>query len=211
MIAAGACAIGATYLHVPALHYVAKPLATFACLMIAFGAVPARSSRYQRGVVVALALGLVGDVLLMLPSEALFPIGLGLFLVGHLAYLWAMTDGVRLFARLQPAIYLALIVALLLATLLRAVEPTLRGPVALYMIVLATMAAQARVRALVQPTDAGARLAATGAMLFMVSDALMGVERFVAPFPLASVAILATYWGAQWSLASSVQARASAP
>ena len=43
-------------------------------------------------------------------------------------------------------------------------------------------------------------------MLFMVSDALMGVERFVAPFPLASIAILATYWGAQWSLASSVQA-----
>ncbi len=206
VVAAAVCAIGAGYLHVPALHYVAKPLATVACLMIALGAAPARSPRYQRGVVLALALGLVGDVLLMLPDESLFPFGLGAFLVGHFAYLWAMTDGVRLLARIQPAIYLGLIVALLLATLLKAVEPALRAPVAVYMVVLATMAAQARVRALVQPDDRGARLAATGGMLFMVSDALLGVERFVAPFPLASVAILATYWGAQWALASSVQA-----
>jgi uncharacterized membrane protein YhhN len=211
VVGAAACAIGAVYLKLPGLHYAAKPLATLACVMIAVGARPPRSARYQRGVIAALVLGTVGDVLLMLPDEALFPLGLGAFLVGHVAYLWAMTDGVRLFARLQPVFYLGLIVALLLATLLKAVEPALRAPVALYMIVLASMAAQARVRALVQPADAGAKLAATGGMLFMVSDALLGVERFVAPFPLASVAILATYWGAQWALAQSVTAGSATP
>ncbi len=204
--AAAACAIGAVYLHVPWLHFLAKPAATLACLAIALQAAPPRSVRYQRGVVLALVLGTLGDVLLMLPDEALFPYGLGAFLVGHLAYLWAMTDGVRLFARVQLALYLGLLVSLLLVTLLRAVEPALRIPVAVYMIILATMAAQARVRALVAPRDAGARVAATGAMLFMVSDALLGVERFVAPFPLATLAILATYWGAQWALARSVAA-----
>lgn len=210
VVAAAACAIGATWLHLPWLHYLAKPLATLGCLMIAWGAAPPRSARYRRGVLVALALGLGGDVLLMLPDEALFPAGLGLFLLGHLAYLFAMTDGVRLLARIQPAVVIGLLVTLLLATLLKAVEPALRVPVATYMIVLGLMAAQARVRAMVLP-DAGTRLAALGATLFMVSDALLGVERFVTPFPLANVAILATYWGAQWALAQSVQAPPALP
>ncbi|MBI3792274.1 MAG: lysoplasmalogenase [Gemmatimonadetes bacterium] len=204
VLAAAIVAIGATLLKLPWLHYVAKPTATLACLWLAATATPGRSPRYRRGIVAGLALGTLGDILLMIPDERLFPLGLGSFLVGHLAYLWAMTDGVAFLARKQPVVVIGALLALLLGTLLRAVEPGLRGPVALYMIVLGTMAMQARVRVMVAP-DAGARLAAIGATLFMVSDTLLGVERFVMPFPLATVAILATYWGAQWCLARSVE------
>ena len=203
MIAAAACAIGATYVGLPWLHYVAKPAATVACLLIALQATAPRSVRYQRGVAAALVLGTIGDVLLMLPDASLFPLGLGSFLVGHLAYLWAMTDGVRLFERPAPAIYFGFVSALLLSILLRSIEPSLRGPVIGYVVVLASMAAQARVRALVRP-DRGAQLAATGGTLFVLSDALLAIERFVTPFPLAQLLILVSYWGAQWSLASSV-------
>ncbi len=205
LLVAAACAIGAEYVNAPWLHFVAKPAATLACVLLAAGARPARSSRYQRGVVIALLFGLAGDVLLMLPNEALFPAGLGVFLIGHFAYLWAFTDGVKFFERPAPAVYFGLVAGLLLIVLLRSVEGPLRAPLVAYVLVLATMAAQARVRALVRP-DAGARLAAVGATLFVLSDALLGIERFVTPFPLAHVAILVTYWGAQWALASSVRA-----
>lgn len=202
VLAAAVLAIGAKLLHLPGLHYVAKPAATLACVAVAL-AFPARSARYQRGVVAGLLLGTVGDVLLMLPDEGLFRLGLGAFLVGHVAYLWAMTDGVRLLARWQPALVVGVLLALLLGTLLRAVEPALRIPVAVYMVTLGTMAAQARVRALVAP-DAGHRWGAIGATLFMVSDALLGVDRFVMAVPFGTVWILATYWGAQWGIARSV-------
>ena len=205
LLVAAACAIGAVYVSAPWLHFVAKPVATLACVLLAVGATPARSSRYQRGVVVALLFGLAGDVLLMLPNEALFPAGLGVFLIGHFAYLWAFTDGVRLFEKPAPALYFGLVAGLLLTVLLRSVEGPLKAPLVAYVVVLATMAAQARVHALVRP-DTGARLAAAGATLFVLSDALLGIERFVTPFPLAHPAILITYWGAQWSLASSVRA-----
>lgn len=208
LLVAAAGAIGAEYANAPWLHFVSKPLATLACVMIAAGALPPRSVRYQRGVVVALLFGLAGDVLLMLPNEALFPAGLGVFLIGHFAYLWAFTDGVRLFEKPAPALYFGLVAGVLLTVLLRSVEGPLQAPLVAYVVVLATMAAQARVRALVRP-DTGARLAATGATLFVLSDALLGIERFVTPFPLAHPAILVTYWGAQWALASSVRTAAS--
>jgi hypothetical protein len=40
-----------------------------------------------------------------------------------------------------------------------------------------------------------------GGLLFMISDALLGINAFVNPIPFASILILTTYWGAITSLA----------
>lgn len=209
LVVAAAVAIGASMADLAIVHYIAKPVATVLCIAIALTATPAVSVRYRRGIATGLAFGLAGDIWLMLPGPGHFAIGLGAFLVGHIAYLVALTDGARLFSRLRPVLWLALIGGALCVVLIPKVEPSLRVPVAIYAAVLCAMAAQARVRAAIAGTP-GSQLAAAGATLFVVSDAALSINRFVAPFPWSAVAILSTYWMAQWALATSVRASAAA-
>jgi alkylglycerol monooxygenase len=72
----------------------------------------------------------------------------------------------------------------------------LRLPVAAYVVVIALMAAQAIGRA---RTLGGtpAWTVAAGAALFMVSDSLLAINRFVTPLPLAQLGVLGTYYAAQ--------------
>ena len=75
-------------------------------------------------------------------------------------------------------------------------EPGLKVAVLVYVGVIALMAAQAMGRATVL-RDARAWGVAVGAVVFMLSDALIAVNRFVQPLPLAPLWILASYYLAQ--------------
>jgi uncharacterized membrane protein YhhN len=75
-------------------------------------------------------------------------------------------------------------------------------PVVLYVLALASMAAQAAVLWRAAPADAAARRLALGGALFLASDALLATNRFAGPLPLASLWVLATYWSAQVCIAS---------
>ena len=139
---------------------------------------------------VALVLGLAGDVFLLGDSDTRFRLGLGAFLAGHLALVVAFT---RL--GLDPASWAWLAwVALgtcLLAT--RRVVPAtfLRGgqalalPVALYTVAIGAM--------VIVAFDTGEPLVAVGAVVFAASDSVLAVDRFVAPRPWAPVAVMVTY------------------
>lgn len=160
------------------LEWIAKP-ATLALLLLWAAAGPAPSW----ALLAALTCSLLGDVYLMLPAN-LFAAGLGAFLLGHLGYIAALDA--PLVARLA---WFAAVVALsapLTLRLIRGVShPLLRGAVASYMLVIAFMVASA--------LASGDRIAALGAVLFMISDAMIAWRRFVAPFPGARVAIHVTY------------------
>jgi uncharacterized membrane protein YhhN len=85
------------------------------------------------------------------------------------------------------------------------VPPPLRLPVLAYVLCLASMAAQSAVVALVSRGTAEQRrgaVLALGGALFLASDALLATNRFAAPLPLSGLWILATYWLAQWCIAS---------
>jgi uncharacterized membrane protein YhhN len=72
----------------------------------------------------------------------------------------------------------------------------LKVAVAAYVSVIALMAAQAIGRATVQ-RDAASTAVAIGACVFMLSDSLIAINRFVQPLPLASLWVLSTYYLAQ--------------
>ncbi len=75
----------------------------------------------------------------------------------------------------------------------------LRIPVAVYVLVIALMAAQALGRwKQLQTPDA--RTVALGACLFMLSDALLALDRFVQPLPVAIFWVLITYYAAQFCI-----------
>ena len=167
----------------------AKP-ATLVALIATAAALGATDSTPGRWLLVALAFGLVGDVMLLSDTTTRFQAGLASFLVGHLAYLvcfvtlgtdnaaWALPGGLLTVAALTTA-------RGVLPATHRSDGPALSVPVGFYMTVIATMSVLAWVT--------GEWLIALGASVFVASDTILAVNRFVRPLDWARVAIMVTY------------------
>lgn len=212
--ASAAIAILASIDALPApLVFAFKPLTTLLILAFAWPR-GADAPKQRRFICIGLILSLIGDVFLMWPKAGFLP-GLVAFLLAHLAYIAAFTVPVRLAARPLVFIGYAALALLILTQLWPGIPGALRAPVVAYVVCLATMAAQAlvwwRSSAANGAGDAPlARWAALGGVLFMASDSLLAINKFAVALPLASVWILATYWLAQWCIASALR-RATSP
>ena len=188
--------------------FMTKPLTTL-LLIVHAARRGADEPAARRWILAGLVLSLLGDVALLWPKEGFLP-GLIAFLLAHLAYLVAFHGRVRFAARWQPFALYALIAALVLTVLWPGVPAALRVPVLLYVVCLASMAAQAAVVWRVLRGSAGERLAWSGAIggaLFLLSDALLAANKFATPLPAASLWVLGSYWAAQWCIAGSLRAR----
>lgn len=185
------------------LVYIAKPLTVTLLLVLVLTAtaVPA-TPRYHAAIAIGLACSIAGDVFLMLPGDRFLP-GVASFLLAHLAYLVAFTAGTAFGSPVLLVPY-ALLGAVTLAAIWRGLG-TMKVPVIVYMAVIVAMAWQAMTRMAMVGTT-GAVLAAQGATLFVVSDAVLAVNRFRKPIAGAQAMIHATYYGAQILIAWSVLA-----
>ena len=185
-----------------------KPLTTLLVIAHAWRRGQPGDAR-RRALLAGLSLSLLGDVALLWPQQGFLP-GLVAFLLAHLAYLWAFTRGVRLAAWAPAFVGYALLAAGVLWLLWPGVPAPLRALVVAYVLCLAAMAAQTACwwRARRGSAQAGLALgAALGGLLFLTSDALLATDRFHTPLPLSALWILATYWAAQWLIASSLPPR----
>jgi uncharacterized membrane protein YhhN len=198
-----------------ALHWACKPLATLAIFLAAWRAAPPVSATYRRFVLVAIAFCLLGDVLLMLPMDLFVP-GLVSFLLAHACFIAALRSDVRFAARWWPWLACLAFGAGMAVLLWPGMAPAMRGPVLLYVGVLATMAGQAVGRAIWLRAQRDARAASAsyagiGALLFMASDGLLAWDRFRTPLAWSALYILATYYAALWLIARSVERGPVAP
>ena len=167
----------------------AKPLVLSSLLVVAV-VLGATSSTAGVWLLVALVFGLLGDVALLSDSLPRFRAGVAAFLVGHLAY-------VACFASLglpMPAwswAGLVVLAAALFATrgvvpaTQRLEGPALSVPVAVYSVVIGAM--------LLCAWFTGVPLVALGASVFVVSDAVLSIDRFVRPIPHARLILMVTY------------------
>ena len=191
------------------LHWAGKPLATALIFVLAWRAQPAQSLRYRRWILAGIACSLCGDVFLMLPGDLFVP-GLVAFLCGHACFIAGFLGDSRFAARPLPLLACLVYGAVNLALLWGSIDTALRAPVIVYVVVLACMGGQALVRAQVfaRRRDAQAptaRLAALGALTFMLSDSLLAWDRFDGPLPWSSLWVLSSYYLAMWWIARSVQ------
>jgi len=197
-----AIANGAWALDHRALLFVFKPLTTLLILAHAWprgGDAPAA----RRYVLAGLWFSLVGDVALLWPQQGFVP-GLVAFLIAHALYIVAFTREHRFAAQPAALAGYAFIAGTILAFLWGHIPSGLRIPVAGYVLALTAMAAQAAVVGLLARGEdqRRARGLMLGGALFMASDTVLAVNRFALPVPAAGLWIPATYWGAQWLIAS---------
>jgi len=124
---------------------------------------------------------------------------LGMFLLGHVAYLVALWPTRRRSLAWGPAGIAYAIVGLIAGAIIAIGAGPLALPVVLYALVIAAVAAFAAI-------DVPGLF---GGLLFMVSDLVLGLGLFVLeiPDPLRSIVVLSTYVGAQALLAVSLQQR----
>jgi sterol desaturase/sphingolipid hydroxylase (fatty acid hydroxylase superfamily)/uncharacterized membrane protein YhhN len=192
------------------LYFVFKPLT----MLIAITYVAMRANktggvaRFDVLLMAALAASLVGDVFLMLPGNYFIP-GLAAFLVGHLFYIKLFRQGQSWFPSRLAVVATLGYGAAIYAWLWSGLHgPVLTVAVAAYVSVIALMTAQAIGRATAQ-RDAASTAVALGACVFMLSDSLIAIDRFVQALPQARLWVLSSYYLAQILIAHN--ARRSSP
>ena len=173
------------------LFYLLKPLTTLLIMGIAAQAAP---GDLRTLMLVALGLSLLGDICLMFSGNVWFMAGLSSFLLAHLAFIPALLHGVPL-----PTLPLWSLVVVVwglafFAWLLPKTGP-LKIAVVIYGTVLMAMTLSAIARWHALPGIASA-WAATGAVLFVISDSSLSVYQFNGRYEGAQAIILSTYWSA---------------
>lgn len=162
-------------------------------------------NRFHSMIIIALIFSWIGDITLQLTQfqESFFLVGLGSFLITQLIYMVAffITPGKNtLFFR---KIYLLIPVALYgwgILWLLSAGLGDMKLPVTVYTVVILSMLLAA-VNREKKVNRQSFLLVLAGAILFVLSDSMIAINKFSQPFELARIAILSSYFTAQYLIA----------
>ena len=201
-------ALGSAIMHIraeylgPQYHiYLFKPLTMVFILFIAISRARKNPVFYAYAIIGGLLCSMAGDMFLMLPSDQFIP-GLVSFLVAHLFYIGAFTRGRRFrfpVWSLLPFVVYGIVIFIVLSPGLEA----MKLPVVAYIVVILVMGWQAWER-WDETAQRLALLAFFGAVLFIISDSVLAVNRFRQPFEMARALTLSTYFAAQWMIAFSI-------
>lgn len=203
-VAALAANLLAITLPSPVLIYFSKPLIVISLFLYA-SSMSEGNRLIRQKLLPALAFSWLGDVFLMFETNnpIFFMLGLGSFLLAHIFYILYFR-GIRKMQANPPKLQflVVLLAGIYIVTLLRTLYPglgDLKIPVILYAVVLGGMLISA-FQAFPRPASPEARIAMAGAILFIVSDSLLAINRFYASIPQAGLLIMLSYGMAQAAL-----------
>ncbi|WP_051275539.1 lysoplasmalogenase [Aestuariibacter salexigens] len=159
-------------------------------------------SPYRRWLCAAVLLSALGDIFLAssLPHQFIF--GLASFLLTHLAYCMIFIKLAK--GRQWPTIkvvFLTLYLIILLTILIPAAG-ALAVPVSVYALTICVMGALA--------IKTQHSMLGFGALTFVLSDTVIGINKFVLSIPMADIAIMSSYYLAQLILVLTLTRHASA-
>ena len=168
-------------------------------------------------VILAIVFSLAGDVSLMFDSldPTYFMVGLVSFLISHIFYIVAYrqhqndddTDALHGIQKLRAAFPIVLagtgLVVILYPTL-----GDLKFPVMIYALVLVVMVLNGLFR-LGRTSNKSFMLVLIGAMLFMVSDSLLAINKFFTPLSHSGLLVMSTYISAQFMIIEGLLAHSS--
>ena len=133
----------------------------------------------------------------MFKGEKYFMFGLGSFLITHLFYIFVFSRN-RLKVNILARISFLLFSGIMLFVLQHNINGTLIIPIIIYMITITIMAISASER---DTNSQSYRLVLMGAILFVFSDTLIAVDKFVLPIAFPTFLIMGTYIFAQYLIA----------
>jgi uncharacterized membrane protein YhhN len=188
------------------LQYFSKP-SLMLILLVYFGVNTRKiASSLKYPIIFALVFSWLGDVLLLIDKQtkSFFIYGLGAFLGAHLCYIfyfWKIrrANGIE---KLPNALIYAAIAAysLSLFAILAPHVKNLLIPIGVYALVISTMLGTSLAAFDFGKQNFG-KMSVLGTLLFIVSDSILAINRFAAPFEYAPVFVMLTYAVAQLLIA----------
>ena len=185
------------------LRQISKPCIAIS-LMLLLASETALKGRFHKRVFAGLIFGLAGDIFLMFASgnESYFLWGLFSFLIGHICYTSAFYLDFKSAPELDKrgariAIGTCAILVIGFYLYLRPYLGHMKLPVMIYMLVISMMVMMACFRNL-RVNAISFNLILTGAILFMISDAILAYNKFVQPFSTGQIIIMSSYMAAQY-------------
>lgn len=187
-----------TAAELPILHYFTKP-ALLLALMIFYAIQSPHITLNQRNITFgALGASLLGDILLMFveQSQHFFTAGLVAFLIAHLLYIIIFLKTRH--QSKKPWLFSGILVIYgsSLFYLLKDHLGMMLLPVFFYMLVILTMATSAFLRK-GSVKEWSYNFVLLGAILFLISDSLLAVNKFYTPLAYSNISIMFTYAFAQ--------------
>lgn len=182
------------------LDYVIKPVIVIWLMLYFLSQTVSVNSRLKKWILAGLFFSWTGDVLLMFQqnNSLFFLLGLSAFLIAHIFYI-LFFNMVRSNENVRGNGWLLLIVMVYYFSLITLLYPHLGGmklPVLVYGIVISCMFMLAMHMLFIKNKTAGKWMMA-GALLFVISDSLLAVNKFYQPFAIAGVVIMLSYGLAQ--------------
>lgn len=169
-------------------------------LIIALAAttLPLVSKKYKRIIIAGLFICMIADGVIYW-----FMAGLVTFFIGHLFYIYAFKQAIRKKIPIWVAALLLLYgaaMAIVIAGSQFKIGHVLLGvAIIAYIIVILTMGWMA--------IRTGFPLAIAGAVLFIFSDSVLAIDRFVIDIPYRDAFVMVTYYAAQFLIALSIGSR----
>ena len=183
------------------IHYFTKPLIVLSLLIFFFTQNQLINKTIKTLMILALVFSLIGDVALLFDAinPNYFIIGLASFLLAHVMYVLVFLKQRNKNKNPLGFIILMLGYAALLFYVLNDGLGDLLIPVVVYMIVILSMSTSAYLRQKLNNTISY-NWVFIGAILFMLSDSILALDKFYQPLPLSSISIMLTYALAQYCI-----------
>lgn len=189
----------------PILSNLTKVLLMPALVLMLFFSQSDRNTNLFMSMVAALFFSWLGDIFLIYQTvtDSFFLLGLGSFLFAHICYIISFR-----MARMEPLgilkfryqVLVMVILLLYITVLLMKIGFGLGSyliPVIIYAVAISTMLFLSFIR-LKSTTGRSFILVFTGAILFVLSDSLIAINKFATPIVSAGVWIMLTYGAAQY-------------
>lgn len=182
------------------LQHISKPLIIPFLIAYFISQTKAITSNLKKWVVLALFFSWAGDVLLIFQEKKsiFFLLGLSAFLIAHIFYI-IFFHKVRVKENVKSNPWLLVVVVVYYAaliTLLYSHLADMKTPVLVYGIVISFMFMLAMHMLFIKNKTAG-KWMMVGALLFVMSDSILAINKFYQPFEAAGVLIMLTYGLAQ--------------
>ncbi len=196
----------------PLVHLICKPSIMIFLGLYYWITQRSRNESLSVPLIVAIIFSCVGDVLLMLQqaNANFFMFGLGAFLIAHVFYIFAYkqhqdaesTDELQGLRKIRFALPIVLSGTGLITILYNHLGD-LKIPVVIYAAVLTYMVLVALFR-FGKTNAASFAMVFGGAILFMISDSLIAINKFLEPLSQANFWVMITYISAQFLIVSGI-------
>jgi uncharacterized membrane protein YhhN len=166
-------------------HFVIKAVPAVALSILVLTSVPGLPGRL---LFMAFLFCAAGDVALALEGGRFFVIGLVFFLIAQMLFIVAFSRSLMMRRSRLPVIISLVIYGGVMALVLKPSLGELLIPVFFYMAVITAMGVLAALRA------ADSRVVLYGALLFIISDSLIAINRFTVAIPASDYLVMTTYY-----------------